>query len=148
MQNTIDEDADEKFRCSNECCAKQTSEKERHAHHFSIYKADHCEAEATRYDHRRMRISSPHYLKQTVSDAADEHTDDAIFPLSPEASLSEVDFAVSFQVRVSFSMLRFASFFRYSIASESPPISSIRPRLTASFPSMIAPTSVASSSVR
>ncbi len=146
MQNTIDEDADEKFRDNNEKRTGKATKKKRCAEHRAVDKANGGKADAARQNHGGVRVSAPYDLKQSVADAAEEHTDHGKFPYAPSAADAECDFV--FQDSASFSAIFLASRLRYSIASERPPISSMSPRLTASFPSMIAPTSVASSSVR
>ena len=92
MQNAIDENTDEKFCRDHEGGADQTAKEKGNALQFPIDKRDGREADATRYDHGNMRISSPKYLEQAVSDAAREHTDGAVFPFTPGMRPSKGDF--------------------------------------------------------
>ena len=92
MQDAVDEKPDEKLRRDHEGGAEQTSEQKRGACHFSVDKANSRKADAARYDHGNMRISTPKDLEQAVSDAACQHTDDVIFPLAPWGTPSKGDF--------------------------------------------------------
>ena len=104
VQNTVDEDSDEKFRRGDEGGAKQTAQEKGRGCHFSIHKADHRQAKAARQDHGWVRISSPKKLQHTVSDAAHQRADDGVFPLPPKTGTAKCDLTL---FQDSFPFLRF-----------------------------------------
>jgi hypothetical protein len=89
VQNTVDENPDEKFCHRDECGAEKTAQEKGHPRQLPIDKTDHRQAKAACQNHGGVRVSPPKKLQHTVSDAAHQHTDDAVFPFPPTAMLSK-----------------------------------------------------------
>ena len=149
IEHAIDKQPDEKLRKDDDHGAKGDTHRDGHTRQLTVEKADHGKASPAREDHGGMRIAAPDHLQKPVAKPPDGERDRYVADRPPLARATGSDRkTASSQAGSSLFTFRFTSSLRYCIADESPPISSIRPRATASLPSMIAPTSVASSSVR
>ncbi len=146
VQNTVDEDARKKLRHRDKKGAKHPAEEKRHTGEPAIEQKDHEKGSAADGKHGGMGMSAPKDLNKPITHAADKKSEKRLFPFAETMGAAQDQ---GFQeVPPSFPARAFASFLRYRIAVQSPPTSSTSPSATASSPSMMAPTSVASSSVR